>query len=59
MTNLHSAYYDQADQGHSEVGAEYYDSITQHEVVDLSDDEDEEEAALISRLPSGIRISKI
>ena len=60
VTNLESAYYDRANQRHSEVGAEYYDSITQHEVVDLSDDEDEQEAAaLISRLPSGIRISKI
>ena len=65
MTNLHTAYYDRANQGQSDVAAQYYSNITQHEVVDLSDDDDEEpvieeqEAALISRLPSGIRISKL
>lgn len=66
VTNLHTAYYDRANQSHSsDVATQYYDNITQYEVVDLSDDDEEEpvieeqEAALISRLPSGIRISKL
>ena len=61
MVNLHTAYYDRANQGQGDLAAQYYGNITRHEVVDLSDDEEEEEqeAALISRLPSGIRISKI
>ena len=61
VVNLHTAYYDRANQGQGDLAAQYYGNITRHEVVDLSDDEEEEEqdAALISRLPSGIRISKI
>ena len=61
MANLHTAYYDRASLGQSDAAAQYYGNITRHEVVDLSDDDEDEEqeAALMSRLPSGIRISKI